>query len=285
MSVLLIRFLNGASMNQKFVIFYLLTGFAVSAIAAPPVAPNMYAAGPASMQFSNVDLFASEKAAYALLEGAMQVAGAVIKQKSCSLSAGTYDLNLFSDGSINNTSGNWIVVDSPASTFTLYADIDPNDDFWGQGMVIEQTVPGALKRVALQKYSADVTFNAEGTLMTMYGSLLVKGINGAFVSLESSEVKSFYAATDSNTGLPYIFDWGLQSLSIVSFPTDQYWERLQALRDDGTPGRTVFVKDRLVGPTSCRIVINTSDYNNADYFFQTGTLTISTSAPGVPIKF
>ena len=273
-------------MNHKIIISALLTGFsAITAADLPPRPPNIYAAGPTSPQLANVGLFASERATYALLEAAMQEAEAVIAATNCASSVGTYDLNVFSDGSVNNPNANWVIVDSPASTFTLYATLDPNDWFRGQTMSISQTVSGALKRVALATYFANVAYNAQGTMMTMNSSLKVKGINGVYNILQANVVTDFYTATNSFTGLPYIFDWGLQSLSNLGYPVQKYWQRLEALRDDGSPGRTQFVKDRLVGPTSCRIVIDTSDYNNADYFFQTGTLTISTSAPKIAYPF
>ena len=273
-------------MSHTIVAFALLLSFEVIAYAAPPPQPpDIYNAGPTSPQFANAGLFASERATYALLEGAMQEVEAVIAATNCAKSVGTYDLNVFSDGSENNPSANWVIVDSPASTFTLYATMGANDRFRGQTMVISQTETGALKRVALANYSANVAYNAQGSIMTMKSSLKVKGINGLYNVLQGSVIKDFYAATDSFTGLPYIFDWGLQSLSKLGYPIQKYWQRLKALRDDGEQGRTLFVKDRLVGPTPCRIVIDTYDYNNADYFFQTGTLTISTSVPSADFEF
>jgi len=94
-----------------------------------------------------------------------------------------------------------------------------------------------------------------------------------------------YVATDSVTGLPYIFDWGVVSLSKLSYPIQQYWQRSKVLRDDGVLGRTIFVKDRLVGPNACRIVIDTYGDNNADYFMQYGSLTISTTPPMPEYQF
>jgi hypothetical protein len=43
------------------------------------------------------------------------------------------------------------------------------------------------------------------------------------------------------------------------------------------------VKDRLVGPSSCRIVLSTHGENQEGFFQQTGTLTISTSKPSDPV--
>jgi len=273
-------------MNHKITISALLTSFAVMATAAPPpMPPDIYAAGPTSPQVANTGLFAPERAAYALLEGALQEAEAAIAATNCSDSVGTYDLYIFSDGSVKNPSANLVTVDSPASSFTLYATINRNDQFKGQSMTISQTEPGAFKRVALRDYFADVAYNAQGTIMTMKSSLQVKGINNIYNLFQGSVFKDFYAATDSLTGLPYIFDWGLQSLSKLGYPIQKYWQRSKALRDDGEPGRTLIVKDRLVGPTSCRIVIDTQNYNNSDFFSQWGTLTISTNVPSAAFEF
>lgn len=117
-------------MSHTIVAFALLLSFEVIAYAAPPPQPpDIYNAGPTSPQFANAGLFASERATYALLEGAMQEVEAVIAATNCAKSVGTYDLNVFSDGSENNPSANWVIVDSPASTFTLYATMGANDRF------------------------------------------------------------------------------------------------------------------------------------------------------------
>jgi hypothetical protein len=273
-------------MNHAFIISALLVGFAhASNAATPPEPPAIYGLGPTSPQVDNAGLFAPERAAYALLEGAVQEVEAVIAATNCATAAGTYDIYLFSDGSIHNPSANVLIVDSPASTFSLYASIDPNDDFRGQTITVSQSEAGSFKRVALANYLANVAYNAKGTLMTLNSSLKVKGVNGLFNLFQSHVTKNHYAAIDSLDGLPYIFDWGLQSLAKLGYPVQKYWQRSKALRDDSLQGRTRLVKDRLVGPTPCRIVIDTADYNNPDFFYQAGTLSISSSVPGIEADF
>ncbi len=120
--------------------------------------------------------------------------------------------------------------------------------------------------------------------MEMASSLNYKGSNGRFNALKGKVIKDFNLVTDTSTELPYIVDWGVQSLSILNYPIQQYWQRSKVIRDDSLAGRTVFVKDRTTGPTSCRIVIDTQDYNNQDFFLQSGTLTISTDSPGSPVN-
>ena len=144
---------------------------------------------------------------------------------------------------------------------------------------------GALKRIPLISYQANASYNAQSSIMTMKGISTVIGINGVPDAYQEQIIKDFYVATDDTTGLPYIFDWGLQSLSKLNYPVQKYWQRSKSLRDDGVIGRTVFVKERLVGPNACRIVIDMSGYNNADYFWQSGTLTVSTEPPSPQYQF
>ncbi len=99
-------------------------------------------------------------------------------------------------------------------------------------------------------------------------------------------IKDFYRGSLDNTTVEYynIYDWGLQSLDKLGYPVNKYWQRSKSHRDDGSIGRTVFVKDRLVGSTSCRILIDTTGFNNQDFFQQTGTISIIAGVnPGTPV--
>lgn len=271
-------------MCNKILATALLTGFTVMAKADPLPPPDIYNQGPASPLVALTDISAAERSAYALLEGIMQMAEARIAATNCSLSSGSYEVFIFSDGSINDPDYNFVVVDSPASTFTLTATLNPWDSFWGQRMVINQQGSGKLKQIPLSNYYAQVSYNAKGTVMEMDSNLNVIGNSGRFNAFKGKVIKDFNLVTDNATGLPYIVDWGAQSLSKLGYPVQQYWQRSKVIRDDGVAGRTVFVKDRTTGPTSCRIVIDTHDYNNQDFFSQTGTLTISKTAPASPVN-
>ena len=271
-------------MNNKILATALLAGFTVMAKADPLPPPEIYNQGPTSPLVASTDISAAERAAYALLEGAMQMAEARIGATNCSLSSGTYEVFIFSDGSVSNPDYNFVDVISPGSTFTLSATLKPWDSFWGQNIIVSQEGTGGLKQIQLSSFSAQVSYNAKGTVMEMDSSLNVMGNNGRFNALRGKVIKDFNLVTDNSTGLPYIVDWGAQSLSKLGFPIQQYWQRSKVMRDDGEAGRTVFVKDRTTGPTSCRIVIDTHDYNNQDFFYQTGTMTISTSIPGSPVN-
>jgi hypothetical protein len=273
-------------MKIKFLATTLLIGFCrVAVTAPPPMPPDLYFAGPASPLLTDTGIFASERVAYSLLEGALQQAEAVIAATSCSNSVGTFDLFVYSEGTVNDPDFNFVTVDSPASTFTLSANLNANNSFRGQTMTIKQAGTGAFKRVPLFNYTAYVSYNARSSIMVMDSISTVKGINGLPDTFQGKVIKDFYRATDSATGLPYVFDWGLQSFSKLNYPVQKYWQRSKALRDDGVVGRTVVVKDRLVGPNSCRIVIDTYGDNNPDYFWQSGTLSISTSLPAPEYPF
>lgn len=267
-------------MNNKILATALLIGFTGIANAESLPPPEIYNQGPASPLVASTNISAAERAAYALLEGAMQMAEARIAATNCALSSGTYETFIFTDGSIKNPDYNFVVIDSPGSTFTLTATLNSWNSFWGQTMIINQKASGGLNQVALSNFWAQASYNAKGTMMEMESSLNVIGSNGRFSALKGKVIKDFSLVTDSSTGLPYIFDWGVQTISKLASPIQHYWQRSKVSRDDGVAGRTVYVKDRITGPTSCRIVVDTHDYNNQDFFYQTGTLTISTSAPG-----
>ena len=276
-------------MNYKLIAAVMLSGLAsiatASSTANPMPPPDIYAAGPTSPPVAKTGLFGPERAAYALLAGVMHQTEAVIAAMSCSLLAGTYELFIFTDGTVNNPDYNFVTVDSPASTFTLYATINPLVQFRGQAITVKQTEPGSLNRIKVNGYYSNATYDANTTTLNIDSVTNVQGINGRFTAYQSRDLKNFYRSTDSVTGLPYIFDWGLKSLSNLGYPIQKYWQRSKSLRNDGVLGRTVIVKERLVGPNACRIVIDTSDFNNIDFFWQSGTLTISTEPPSPAYEF
>lgn len=271
-------------MNNKVLATALLAGLTSIALADPMPPPTIYDQGPASPLVASTDISAAERAAYALLKGVMQMAEVRIASTSCSLSSGSSDVSIFSDGSNNNPDYNIVTVVSHGSIFTLRATSQPFDSFRGQQLIVNQKGAGGLNQVSMINYHAFVSYNAQGTVMEMDSSIQIMGNSGRFNTINGKVIKDFNLVTDTSTALPYIFDWGVQSLSKQGFPIHQYWQRSKIIRDDGVAGRSVFVKDRTTGPTSCRIVIDTHDYNNQDFFLQTGTLTISTTPPGSPVN-
>lgn len=274
-------------MKNKLLATLLQTGFCNLAFpASPPLAPDIYSAGPTPPLYSNTDIFVSERAAYALLEAAMQHVEAVISATSCDRSVGTYDVFIYSDGSVNNPAFNFVTVDStPTSTFTLSANLNPNNNFWGQTMTINQPVSGIFDQITLFNYSANVIYNGDSSIMVMQSNSLLQGNTGLPNTYQNKIIMDYFVDTDSSTGWPYINNWGVQNLSKVNYPNENYWLRSKALRDDSTIGRTVFEKDRLIGADACQIIIDTSGYNNESYFMQSGTLSISTNPPVPEYQF
>jgi len=271
---------------RQFTAGFLVLWLCNNAIAVSPLMPPaIYADGPAPPLLTDTGIFASERAAYALLEGVLQQAEAVVAATSCANSVGVFDLLIYADGSVKNPDFNFVTVDSSASTFTLKATIYPNNRFRGQAISISQPEVGALKRVKLLSHTGSVFYNAQSSIMNMTSVSVVMGINGLPDTYHEQLIKDFYRVTDNGTGFPYILDWGLQSVSKFGYPEQKYWQRSKSIRDDGVIGRTVFVKDRLVGPDSCRITIDISGYNNSDYFWQNGTLAISTDLPSSQAPF
>lgn len=268
----------------------ILAGFSTVALSdVPPAVPDMYQGGPSSLQFQDLSLSDAERAGYALAEGAMQMAEATILAKaSCSAAAGSYPIvDFFASGDVDDPEANTITVLSPGGSFTLEADLDPIDSFRGQTMTVNQAGSGKLAGTALKEYTNYVSFNAAGTMMVAEGSVKAKGVNNLFDLFQLKIIKDFYRdnvrlnSGDKRAQVPVIYDWGLQSVSKLGYPLNKYWQRSKSLRDDGFEGYTHFVKDRLVGSSACRIDFYTTGSNNADFFQQDGTLTISTAIPSV----
>ncbi len=270
-------------MKNKFLAMIVLSGFCHPAISqvVPVPPPSIYSSGPTSPLLANSGLFVPEKAAYSLLNAALFQAQAVVSETSCASSAGVFNVTLYADGTTNDPSFNFVTVGS----VTLKANIGPTDVFWGQTVSITQSAAGSLSDSNLLNYVATAVYNAESSIMLMTHTSSVAGINGLPVLVTGKQIKDYHQATDSSTGLPYIYDWGVQPLSKMNFPTENYWQRSKALRDDATIGRTVFEADRINGPNACQIILDISGYNDEDYFWQTGTLTIAPVPPSPEYQF
>jgi len=261
----------------------ILISFAASAARAePPNAPSFYDNGPQGL---TINLSTAEMAAYALYEGAMQVAEAIVLASNCSSAAGFYTFSIAADGSIETPASNRISILSNGGhlAIILRANLLVSEPSRGQRLSVEQVGSGSLNTIVVKEYFSQVAFNELGTLMDSESSVQVKGINGIFDSFQGKVIKDFYLNPNSGADLPYIYDWGLQGISKLNYPVNKYWQRSKSVRDDGVVGRTVFVKDRLTGSSACRIVIDSSGSNNQDFFLQNGTLTISTEKPNDPI--
>jgi hypothetical protein len=256
------------------------------AVVEPPPVPGIYNGGPQSPLVASTDLSLAERTAYANYEAIMQIAEARIHAFSCSNSAGEYPINAFSDGSVANPAQNFATVLSPGSAFTVQSTSAAPDTVDNRGQLISVNMAaGTLNGKSLRNYHADLAFNGVNNMMDSTSYVEVLGINNRWDRYYGKVIKDFYRGALENTSNEYynIYDWGLQSLDKQGYPVNKYWQRSKSHRDDGSIGRTVFVKDRLVGSTSCRIIIDTTGFNNQDFFQQTGSLKIQTVTPGTAV--
>jgi stage V sporulation protein SpoVS len=266
----------------------ILMGISSIAVSAdPPTVPAPYLNGPNSPLVASTDLSDAEKQAYAIYEGIMQIAEAKIHATSCSAAAGTSDINIFTDGLGGQTDSATVI--SNGGSFMLVANSLPG--IQGRGQTVNVSLAGGLSYLAGTKiatYSASNIFNNVNNMMVNQGNVAVFGINSIVVPdfYQVSVIKDFNRGNLTNPlDVDYytIFDWGLQQISKAGYPVNKYWQRSKSRRDNNNVGRTVFIKDRLVGSSSCRIAIDTRNWNSQNYFFQTGSLTISTDAPSVEV--
>jgi hypothetical protein len=262
----------------------ILAAVSTASFAAPPFEPPtvdaIYSGGPQSPLVASTDMSAAERSAYANYEALMQIAEARIHASSCSDSAGTFPVTAYSDGAVGGVATNFATVLSPGGvgSMKVAAKLQPFVIGFGQQLLVDQVGPGSLKGKTVTGYHADLAYNNVNNMMDSQMRVQVASINGKLDIYYGKVIKDFYQGDKNGdpSSLDYynIYDWGLQSLDKLGYPVNKYWQRSKSHRDDGTYGRTVFVKDRLVGATSCRIIIDTAGYNNQDYFSQSGNLII-----------
>ena len=282
----------------------IIAGLSAAANAQPPAAPSQYNAGPASPLLNTTNLSASERSAFALYEGVLKVTEAKIHATKCE--AATFDIEVYADGSLNsNNNGNSIFNKvkvtgsngSVAPQFELNANLSAPVAGRGQQIAVSLANPAssALGSSKITQFNATYAFNNVNNMLVTNNLVIgVVGINGSSSLPDiytGNLIKDFYHGSNDTTNADYynIYDWGLQSISKLGYPVNKWWQRSITHRDDGVVGRTVWVKDRLVGASSCRIVIDTNGYNNQNIFWQggsigDGTLTIAPVAPAAPIS-
>jgi len=279
------------------------TASAALEVPVPPTAPNMYNSGPQSPLLNTTNLSAAERSAFSLFEGVLQVVEAKVHATSCA--AASFDVEVYADGSVNsnvpanggNSIFNKIKVTgangSQAPQFELNANLGPNVAGRGQQVVVTLANAGFLGSSRVTQFAATYAFNNVNNLfVTNSVNIGIVGINGGSPDIYSGNViKDFYHGSVNSNDREYynIYDWGLQSVSKLGYPVNKWWQRSKTHRDDGVVGHTVWVKDRLVGASSCRITLDTTGYNNQSYFWQGGSigdgkLTISPVAPSTPVN-
>jgi hypothetical protein len=264
----------------------------------PPSAPSLYASGPEAPLLNTTNLTAAERSAYALYESVLQVAESAIHATSCS--PAVYDIDVYADGTVKNPSYNFVTVSTADGTpeFTLGASLSAPVAGRGQQIAISLVGSGAyLGSTGISTFKSTLAYNSVNNLLVSLSTNIgVVGINGGLPDNYSGNViKDFYRGDDSNSSDPQyynIYDWGLQAISKLGYPVEKWWQRSESHRSDGAIGRTVFVKDRLVGNTPCRIVIDTQGTNEgtskSSLFWEgssqvAGTLTITTNVPSDPV--
>ena len=270
--------------------------------AAAPEAPAIYATGPASPRTATTDLSVHERIAFALLEGVMQSVEGYVHSNGCPATAVSLPLEVYSDalGSLN------ILGDATLGTFPdlfkLNATAESSGNFRGQIIDVVQATAAApaniynpfndpLPQYINGKPTANfvnkMTYNSANNMMVGDMSVDTMSINGFLNSFKGLVIKDFYKGEDKSgttndpldNELFLIIDWGLQSLSKYDYPVEKYWQRSKTRRSDGGNGQTVFVKDRLVGVTPCRITVALSGSNGPSIFNQAGSLSIESVTP------
>lgn len=249
----------------------------------PPTAPVQYENGPTSPQVATTNLSDPEKAAYALYEAVILVTKVKIHATSCSSTMGSYPVTIFANGLVHGdlAEDNKVTVTSPGGGYTLDADLNPSVLSRGQRIDIAQLRAGVFDGRVVTGTRAVAIYNEARNMLVMQGSANVVGASGRPDNYHGSLIKDFYRGALDSADPEYflIYDWGLEALNKLGYPTNKYWQRSKSRRDNGQIAKTVFVQDRLVGATACRISIATEGFNDEDIFWQGGILTVETKTP------
>ncbi len=262
------------------IVAILVAAVSTLANAATPEAPDVYDLGPLSPRTATITLSPQERAAYALLEGMLQSAEGMIHANGCTPL--TLPLEVYSDAFAMPVIGDATLGIAPNSLVLNAAGLASH--FRGQTFNVYQAgVVGYISGTLVTGYDSTMTYNSANNLMVGYmDQVNVMSINWVPNQFTGYVIKDFYMGIGlDDTHIAY--DWGLQSLSKEGYPVEKYWQRSKVRRSDGGIGQTVFVKDRLVGVTKCRITVALEGLNVPGLFWQDGTLAISQTAPGDPV--
>lgn len=262
----------------------------------PPTAPEKYDTGPIASLVDGTDMFERERAAFSIMEALLQMTEAKIHADGyCAPISGTeVPVTVYSFTSNNAADTIHFGEMGPqGNKVRVEAEIQPADDR-GQQFDVEQinTVPQWMNPVALgyidgtliKKFMGTYLYNYQNNMMVGTMKVRVLGQNNTFDRYLGSVIKDFYKGEDNKYNDDFkIFDWGLQSLSKLGYPTEKYWQRSKVKRVNGSFARTVFVKDRLVGETICRITIDTGGGNTKSLYDQDGFLTVEMVQPDAEV--
>ena len=260
------------------------------AVAAPPAAPTVYDNGPMSPFVNQTNLSEQERVAYALLEGMMQAAEGYVHANGCPASKLELPLSVYSDALGSPKILGDASLGSAPNIFKLLAVADNAGSFRGQFIDVTQNPAPAAQFIngkPTANFVNKMTYNSANNMMVGQMAVDTLGINGQLNSFTGYVIKDFYKGEDKRpTGgdneLFLIIDWGLQSLSKEDYPVEKYWQRSKVRRSDGGNGQTVFVKDRLVGVTPCRITVALAGQNGPGIYQQSGKMYIENVTPIAP---
>ncbi|MCB1759962.1 MAG: hypothetical protein KDI68_09325 [Gammaproteobacteria bacterium] len=247
-----------------------------------PGAPSVYDSGPMSPALNTTNLSDQERAAFAALEAVMQATEGRIHSAGCP--SVSLPLKVYSDALTSPVIGNASMGQSPNSiAFNVTGEAA---NYRGQKFNIAQNGNGYINGTAVNAYAGQMIFNSANNMMVGdMTALQVMSINWTIDDYTGKVIKDFYMGTGQGAGeVPdshIVYDWGLQALLKKGYPVEKYWQRSKTQRSNGVQGKTVFVKDRLVGVVPCRITIALAGLNQVGVFQQSGTLTIA-PAPVVP---
>ena len=281
--------------------------------AAVPTAPSVYNTGPMSPAVNTTNLSEQERIAFALLEGMMQASEAYVHANGCPANKLTIPLSAYADALgapavLLPFTGNVGVatLGSAPNIFILRAKADNSNNFRGQVIDVSQAtlisnpfndpLPQYINGKATANFVNKMTYNSANNIMVGDMAVDTLGINGQLNSLKGLVIKDFYSGEEGDGESPggelggetgggtpnelfLILDWGLQSLSKYDYPVEKYWQRSKVRRSDGGQGQTVFVKDRLVGVTPCRITAALAGSNGPGIFMQSGHMIIENVTP------
>lgn len=279
----------------------ILAGLSGAALAVPALTPAdvppKYLPGPLSPFVDKTNLTAAERSAYAILEGIMQITEGKVSASDCTKFDA--DISIQADGSrkvpepkvptINGNQNRAVVISSGGSFRVDAALWKPVN---GRGQKINVSMAnGSLNGTNVGQYTSTVTYNNVNNMMTVNNAAweVEDPSNGTLDAYTGIVIKDFYrgsqVAGDPNFEYYTIYDWGLQAVSKLNYPVEKWWQRSKTRRSDGAIGRTVWVKDRLVGPSACRITIDLAGVNSSSGIFdQAGYLLVEPVIPSTAVK-
>lgn len=228
-----------------------------------------------------------ELTAFALCESMMDIVNAKINASSCFIMSGKYEISLFTVGVAGQRrQNNRVAAKLPGHTVNLHAFPDHEITELGSGISVNHArLITSFDYDPINKYRARYTFDTTGKSISMTDHLELRDYYSVTYTFNTLAITNFNRSSSdeipeehaSNTG------WGMSSISGLGYPHSKYWERIKFQRHTNHQGRTILVRDLLTLPTSCRITIDTTGYNNTDYFSQQGHITVRTAIPGDPV--